>query len=262
MKPGPDAAGPAAVCTALVLSGGCLRGLAQIGALKALVAAGIRPDLVVGSSVGAVIGALYAAGRTPAEIECAAHELVVARLQRWACSRDGLWRMSGLRALVRQHPPCRQIEDFPIRFAAVATDLTDGRAAVFTQGDACDAVAASAAMPGFFVPQVVERRSYADGCLSSPLPVGVARALGGRRVIAVNTLCDTGSLQAAGLLNALLRPWRVILRSLAALEAADGDLIIAPDLAAFDVTASHHRRAVIDAGERAAAALLQAWTPA
>lgn len=258
MKPDPDGARPAPVCTALVLSGGCLRGLAQIGVLKALTAAGIRPDLVVGSSVGAVIGALYAAGRTPAEIECAALQLVVARLKRWALSRHGLWRTSGLGALLRQHLQQRQIEDFPIRFAAVATDLEDGRAAVFTRGDACDAVVASAAMPGFFVPQVVDRRSYADGCLSSPLPAKVARALGGHRVIAVNTLCDPGRLQAQGVLNALLRPSRLMLQSLAALEAVHADLIITPDLAAFDATAPHHRQAVIDAGEHAASALLRA----
>jgi NTE family protein len=209
MKPGPDGLQPARACTALVLSGGSLRGLAQIGVLKALTAAGIRPDLIVGSSVGAVVGGLYAAGCTLAQIEDAAMELVVGRLKRWAFSRHGLWCTPGLDALLRRHLAQRQIEDFPIRFAALATDLEDWRAAVFTRGDASDAIAASAAMPGFFVPKVVEGRSYADGCLSSPLPARAARALGAHRVIAVDTLCDP---------------------VLAALEAAHADQVITPDL--------------------------------
>lgn len=266
MKPDPEAAGTASgrcagarsprPYTALVLSGGCPRGLAQIGALKALERACIRPDLVVGSSVGAVIGALYAAGRTPTEIDRAAQELVVAKLRRWAFSRHGLWHAAGLRALLRQHLPHRRIEDFPIRFCAVATDLVSGGAAAFTRGDASVAVVASAAMPGFFVPQQVDGRRYADGCLSSPLPVGVARALGAHRVIAVNTLCDPGRLPVARLLDAMLRPARLMMQSLAAHEARLADLVITPDLSALDAMALTHRRSVIDAGERTASALL------
>lgn len=248
--------------TALVLSGGCLRGVAQIGVLKALAAAGIRPDLVVGTSVGAVVGALYAAGRTPADIERAAHELVVARLKCWSFSRHGLWTLKGVQALVRQHLPCQRIEDFPIRFAALATDVLTGRAATFTAGDASGVVVASAAMPGFFVPAVVAGRRYADGCLVSPLPVRAARALGAQRVIAVNTLCDPGREHAAGLLDAVLRSSRLMVQALAAHEAADADVVIAPDLAAFDTAAPRSRQAMIDEGERAARAALRQFARA
>ena len=239
-------------CTALVLSGGCLRGLAHIGVLKALQAAGVRPDLVVGTSVGAVVGALYAAGCAPATIERAAHGVKLARLKRWACSRHGLWRLDGLRSLLHSELPRHRIENFPVRFAAVATDAVSGQAVVFTRGDASEAAAASAAMPGFFVPPVVEGRRCVDGCLVSPLPVRIARSLGATRVIAVDTLCDPTPMRRPGLLDRMLGPARLMMRALAATEADEADALIAPDLGTIDVSAPEHRQAAIDAGERAA----------
>lgn len=243
---------------ALVLSGGCLHGFAQIGVLKALAAAGIRPDLVVGSSVGAVIGALYAAGRTPAELERLAQELVVARLKRWALSWRGLWQLTGVQELMRQQLPCRRIEDFPIRFAAVATDAANGRLAVLAAGDASLAVAGSAAMPGFFVPARIAGRDFLDGCLVSPLPVRVARAMGAERVIAVDTLVDPGrGRSAGGLLDALLHLPRVMMRALVEHEATGADLVIAPQLSLRAPKSAGERQAAIDAAEREATAALR-----
>ncbi|MEP7281443.1 MAG: patatin-like phospholipase family protein [Rubrivivax sp.] len=240
-------------CTALVLSGGCLRGLAQIGVLKALHALGIEPDLVVGTSVGAVVGALYAAGCPPSAIERAAHGVAIAQLKRWACSGRGLWNLSGVQSLLRRQLPRSRIEDFPIRFAAVATDVDSGRAVLFTRGDAVDSVAASAAMPGFFVAPAVGGRRCVDGCLVSPLPVHSARALGATRVIAVDTLCDPRQTGGSTVLNLLLRLPRQRMRALAALEAAAADWLITPDLAGIhDLAAPRGRQAAIDAGERAA----------
>lgn len=244
-------------CTALVLSGGCLRGCAQIGVLKALAATGIPIDLVVGSSVGAVIGALCAAGRAPAQIERLAQTLVVGQLKRWSLSGHGLWHAAGLESLMRRHLPHERIGEFPVRFAAVATDLATGRALAITAGDAGRAIAASAAMPGFFVPVVVDGRRCADGCLVSPLPVRIARCLGAQRVIAVNTLCDPARSPRSGVLDRLLRPSRLMMQALAAHEAADADLLITPDLSGLDSNAPHHRQALIDAGERDARAALQ-----
>lgn len=243
-------------CTALVLSGGCLRGLAHIGVLKALHAGGVRPDLVVGTSAGAVVGALYAAGCAPDSIERAALALEVARLKSWAFSRHGLWKLDGLQALLRRHLPQHRIEDFPIRFAAVATEAGSGQAVAFTHGEASDAVAASAAMPGFFVAPVVDGRRCIDGCLASPLPVRLARALGATRVIAVDTLCDPRQVHRPGLLDLLLGPARLMMRSLAAQEAAEADALIAPALESVDVSAPARRQAVIQAGEHAAARYL------
>ena len=235
---------------ALVLSAGCLRGYAHIGVLKALEEAGIRPDLVVGASAGAIVGALYAAGRSPTEIERAGDRLVVADLKRWALSRRGLWRGDALESLLRSLLPVARIEHFPIRFAAVATDVASGRLAVFERGDAARAAHASAAMPGLFVPARIDGRWYADAGLRSPLPVRVARELGAQTVLAVNIVCDPCDA-AGGLLARLLRPVRLLVHALAEHEAAGADLAITPRLADSD-----DRRTMIDAGARATQALL------
>ncbi len=237
---------------ALVLSGGCLRGLAQIGVLKALHAHGVRPDCVVGTSVGAVIGALYAAGCTPLDIERAALDVRVARLKQWAFSRHGLWRLTGLQTLLRRHLPVTAIEHFPIRFAAVATEWQTGRAMVIERGDAALAVSASAAMPGFFVPPTLAGRRCVDGCLVSPLPVRLARALGAAHVVAVDTLCDPGRVARPTMLDRALQPTRLLVRALADQEAREADAVIAPDLQGIDIAAPELRKAVIDAGQRAA----------
>jgi NTE family protein len=246
--------------TALVLSGGCLRGLAQIGVLKALAAAGVRPDLVVGASVGAVIGALFAAGRTPEEIERLAKAVVIARLKRWTLSRRGLWSTSGLRELLREHLPYVSIEQFPLRFAAVATDVATGQATVIDSGDASDAIVASAAMPGFFVPATVDGRFYTDGCLVSPLPVRAARALGAQRVIAVNTLCNPGHSRGRGLLDLVMRSPRMMMCALAAHEASGADLVITPPLSTLDASVATRRQALIDSGEREALRALASFS--
>ena len=239
--------------TALVLSGGCLRGYAQIGVLKALGAAGVRPDLVVGSSVGAVIGALLAAGRTVRDIEHAGEALPVSQLKRWAWSRHGLWTTAGLEAWLRHLMPVHRIEHFPVRFAAVATDAASGRIVVLQAGDACRAVCASSAMPGFFVPVMVRGRSCADACLVSPLPVRAARELGAQTIIAVDTVLDPHAARAGGLVDRVLHPWRVMARALASGEARDADVLIRPDL-----SGCHDRRSLVDAGESAAIAALRA----
>lgn len=154
---------------------------------------------------------------------------------------------------MRSHLPHERIEDFPIRFAAVATDAASGRLAVFAAGEAGSAVAASAAMPGFFVPACIGGRHYADGCLVSPLPVGVARAMGAQRVIAVNTLVDAGCPRPGGLLDTLLRTPRLMMHALAAHEAAAADLVIAPELPGGAARTARERQALIDAGHAKAA---------
>lgn len=242
---------------ALVLSGGCLRGMAQIGVLKALASAGIRPRLVVGTSVGAIVGGLFAAGLTPAEIEHAAVSLDVARLKRWTLSRLGVWSTLGMRTLLRQLLPCERIEAMPTRFAAVATDLMAGSPVVLASGDPVDAIVASAAMPGFFVPPRIGGRTYVDGCLVSPLPVGIARALGAERVIAVSTLFDPRGQRATGCLGALMHCPRLLMYALAEQEAAGADLVIAPRLPPEPGVTRSEFQALIDQGEREAAAVLR-----
>ena len=183
----PPAAGTPRPRIALVLGSGGPRGFAHIGALKVLEAEGIKPDLIVGASVGAMVGALYASGHSAAEIEQIALNLNVMSLLDVSALFSG-GRISGasLARFVNDHVDGRTIEQFPIRFAAVAVDTVEGRLAVFNRGNAGIAVRASSAIPGRFEPVRIMGVDYVDGDEETPLPIRVARHLGAQVVIAVN----------------------------------------------------------------------------
>jgi predicted acylesterase/phospholipase RssA len=202
-----------AVRTALVLSGGGAKGLAHIGVLKALDSLGIRPNIVVGSSMGAIIGGLYASGYTGREIDSLARNLPLTRLFRtyeprvptslgllppaivWEEEAGGLAFQraavleSEVNALLnagflRGNLVARgTFDSLPIPFRAVATDLLSGTPHVFATGDLAQAVRASAAIPLLFEPEFVEGRYLGDGGLSANVPISVARREGAVRLI-------------------------------------------------------------------------------
>ncbi len=179
---------------ALVLSGGSARGFAHIGVIKVLEEAGIRPDLVVGASAGAIIATLYASGKSAAEMEAISRQAEGAMagetdwLRLIRARSLGIRAGNGLHAFIAQQIGNRMIENMPIPLAVVATDLSTGAASAFTRGDAGHAVHASCAIPGAFEPVRVAGRLHADGGLASPLPVSIARTLGARKVIAIDVI--------------------------------------------------------------------------
>jgi len=184
--------------TALVLAGGGSLGAVQVGMLKALVAAGITCDFVVGSSVGAVNGAYYAAGATVENM--ARLETLWLGITRndvfpvswlsllgFARRRDFLSGSHGIRSLVERHLPYRNLEDAPIPIHVIATDLLSGEAVVLSEGNAAHAIAASSAIPVAFAPVSIGGRFLIDGAVTSNTPVRVAVALGARRLIVLPT---------------------------------------------------------------------------
>ncbi len=157
---------------ALVLSGGGARGFAHLGVLRVLEREGWRPDLVVGTSVGAIVGAMYASGLSVADIEATAATLDWSVLFDFDPVRSllggiGLGIVPGerLEQFLRQHLPL-PIERFPMPFAAVAADMEQGEVVALNQGDAARAVLASCAVPGLYAP--VRARWGARSCLQTP----------------------------------------------------------------------------------------------
>ena len=171
---------------ALVLGSGGPRGFAHIGVLKVLEQEGIRPDLIVGASVGAMVGALFAAGKSARELERMAHDINLAEF--FEIGLVGIGKASGIATqnYVNKHVGGRAIEELGIPFAAVATSLRERKLVVFTRGDTGLAVRASSANLETFEPVRIGNDEYVDGDEASPLPVRAARALGARRVIAVD----------------------------------------------------------------------------
>jgi len=250
------AARAATLRLALVLGSGGNRGHAHVGVLKVLEEAGLAPDLVVGASAGAAIGALRAAGLAAAEIERRALALDARSLADFTLSRHGYLSGAGLARYVNDAVGGRPLESLGLAFAAVATRLPTGEAVAFTRGNTGIAVQASAAIPGVFVPIRIRGAVYADGDLSSPVPVQAARRLGAARVIAVDVsadLADTPSLADIPL------EWierDVMRRALIDFEVLSADLVLRPKLPYFAGSSRAYKEMAIRAGEQAARAAL------
>ena len=173
----------------LALSGGGAAGLAHVGVLEELAAAGIPIHCVAGTSAGAMVGAAYAADRLDAfrDTMCALTRRRVLSLFDPTWPRSGLLEGRRSLELIRPHVGER-IESLSRPFAAVATDLRSGSEVVLREGDVLEAIRASIAIPGLFTPQRWRGRLLVDGGLTNPLPVDVARQLGAQFVIAVTVL--------------------------------------------------------------------------
>jgi NTE family protein len=172
---------------ALVLGSGGHRGFAHIGVLKVLEEEGLRPDIVVGSSVGALVGALYASGMPVAEMERLALELNIADFfMEWRAITGFPVSGHGLQAFVHRVLRGRTIESLPLPFVAVATRARDRKLVTFTRGDIGLAVRASGASPGLFDPVKIGDETYIDGDEASPVPIRLAREMGAAVVIAVD----------------------------------------------------------------------------
>ena len=172
----------------LALGSGAGRGWAHIGILNALTEAGIEPDIVCGTSIGALVGGVYLAGHLSV-LEKWARGLTKMRILRLLDFRmGGGGFVSGdrLGALLLRNLGGLRIEELPKPFAAVSTDLTTGHEIWFRKGPAVDAIRASYALPGVFRPVMIDGNWMVDGALVNPLPVSVCRALGAQLVIAAN----------------------------------------------------------------------------
>src|SRR6476620_12169753 len=176
----------------LALGAGCARGWAHIGVLRALNEAGIYPDIVAGTSIGAVVGGCYVAGELPA-LEEFARDLTrrkVLGFLDFNFSGSGLITGQRLRTVLEARMKDCSIESLSKRYVAVATEIGTGHEVWLSRGRMVDAMRASYALPGIFRPVRIDGRWLFDGALVNPVPVSVGRALGARNVIAVNLASD------------------------------------------------------------------------
>jgi NTE family protein len=188
--PGPYSEGRLSI--GLVLGGGAARGFAHIGVLRTLMAHGIRPDVITGTSIGAVVGGLYAAGALDAFEEwCRAltRRSVLSYLD-FRFGGSGLISGTRLARKLEEALGNTSFADVPMRLAAIATEIGTGHEIWLTRGLLTEAMAASYALPGIFPPKLIGGRWLMDGAMVNPLPISAARALGARLVIAVNLNAD------------------------------------------------------------------------
>lgn len=256
VEPSPNSRGG----VALVLSGGAARGYAHVGVIKALEAHGLRPDLVVGSSAGSIVGALYASGMSARELEERIAELGGAQFSDLEFGgfgilpgSMGLLRGDRLHRYIDDRVRWHRIEDFPIRFAVVATALDTGESQIFNAGDVGLAVVASSAVPGVLSPVAIEGRLYTDGGLSSPIPVDAARRLGARTVIAVDVVYPPRDASPRTAFGVLFQAFIIAVHRLKSVEVTRADMVIAPEIPkATGQLGFSRREQLIVAGEKAA----------
>ncbi|AWK85335.1 lysophospholipase [Azospirillum thermophilum] len=177
----------------LALGSGVARGWAHIGVLRALKRCGIEPDIICGSSVGALVGGVHLAGKLDT-LEAWARGLtrmkIVGYLDLRLRQGGGLIGGERLMAEMRHHLGDLRIEELPVPYAAIATDLVTGHEVWLQDGDLVAAMRASISLPGVFPPAAVDGRWMVDGALVNPVPVSACRALGAQMVIAVNLASD------------------------------------------------------------------------
>ncbi|MBB3107610.1 NTE family protein [Psychrobacter luti] len=213
---------------ALVLGGGGAKGFAHIGVIKALEESGITPTLVVGTSVGSLVGSLYASGYNAKQLEQLALNTSDSELTDFTLSNQGFIEGIKLKNFINAKVSGRSIEDFPISFAAVATEKHTLKKAVFSSGDAGLAVQASCSVPNIFIaPRIPEQvgKKYIDGGVVSLVPVDTARDLGADIIIAVDVTTanvNTSTSNKKLTINSLTSFWGFLESSVIANAAANG----------------------------------------
>lgn len=237
----------------LALGGGAARGFAHVGVIQVLEEAGIRPALVVGTSAGSLVAALYASGKTGAQLQQLAEIMEEASFADWTLPvfSRGVLRGEAFARYVSLQVNGRAIETMPMSLGIVATDLNTGQGVLFQRGDTALAVRASSAVPAVFQPVRISGRDYVDGGLVSPVPVRYARQMGAEIVVAVDISSPPEGNAASDTLQVLLQTFSIMSKSINALELRDADLVVRPSLADVGSADFGARSRAIQAGRRA-----------
>ena len=240
------------------MGGGAARGFAHVGVIAVLEEAGLRPSVLVGTSAGSLVAALYASGKTSAQLQQTALNMEEVAITDWMLPifGRGMFRGEALSRYVNDLVAGRLIENMAIPLGIVATDLNSGQAVLFQRGDTGLAVRASSAVPAVFVPVKINGREYVDGGLVSPVPVRFARQMGAELVIAVDISSSPEGNPAEGTLQILLQTFAIMGKSINRYELRDADLVIQPSQAGLKSADFSARQRAIDAGRAAMLAAL------
>lgn len=244
----------------LALGGGAARGFAHVGVIAVLEQHGLRPDLVVGTSAGSLVAALYASGKNPAELEAAALAMEESTLTDWTLpfANRGMLRGTALAKYVNTQVQGRSIERMPLPLGIVATDLANGEGVLFRRGDTGTAVRASSAVPGVFQPVEIAGREYVDGGLVAPVPVRYAQQMGAELVVAVDISSAPEGNAATDSFKVLLQTFAIMGQTINRHELASAQVVVRPPLKGVGSAAFNERQRSIAAGREAMLAALPA----
>src|SRR5580700_11216189 len=234
----------------LALGGGFARGMAHIGVLKVLEEERIPVRIVAGTSVGALIGAVYCSGLSLEELEKVAHSCRFTTFARWTVSRYGFASNDRMVSFLTRVLKVKTFEDLRIPLGVTATDFNTGKGVVFHSGSIIDPVRASCAYPGMFLPVNIRGRWLVDGMLSNPVPTRPLREMGAERVLAVHLKGQWSKDSAPrNLFDVIGQSFAIAQDMMGHLWRGDADLIVEPDVAGFGYDDSKRAGELIRAGE-------------
>lgn len=242
----------------LALGGGAARGFAHVGVIQVLEEAGIKPDLVAGTSAGSLVAALHASGRNGSQLQRIAETMDEATFTDWTLPlfSRGMLRGDALARYVHQQVGGRRIEELAMPLGILATDLQSGQGVLFERGNIATAVRASSAVPALFQPVRITGRDYVDGGLVAPVPVRQARQMGAELVIAVDISQQPEANAPGDVFQILLQTFSIMSKSINTLELRGVDLVVVrPALNGVSGADFAARNRAIQAGR---AAMLQA----
>ena len=237
---------------AIALGGGGAKGFAHIGVIKVLESHGIKPKIVTGTSAGSFVGSIYASGQSPYALQNIALKLEEADIRDLTLNKQGFLLGQKLQNYVNQQVGSKAIQEFPIRFAAVATELGTGKKTSFIKGNAGQAVRASCSIPNAFVPATIAGKQYVDGGLVSPIPVRTAKDMGADIVIAVDISARPKGDRPMSMWGLLDQTINIMGQQSINEELAQANVVIQPEVGHLGVMDLKARHESILAGERAA----------
>jgi NTE family protein len=243
----------------LALGGGFARGLAHIGVLKVLEEEGIPVNFIAGTSVGSVIGAAYCSGISAKELEEIAGLVRFKDFARWTLSRYGFASNDRMERFLKKMLRCHIFEELKVPLAVAATDFASGEGVVFRSGPLVDAVRASCAYPGMFLPVNVNGRLMVDGLLAHAVPTVPVKEMGAQRVIAVYLSAHWVNLNGPRhIFDVIGQCFSIAQSKMSGLWETAADVILQPDVRGFSYDGFDRAPELIRAGEVAARQALPA----
>jgi NTE family protein len=243
----------------LALGGGFARGIVHVGVLKVLEQEGIPISFVAGTSVGALIGAAYCSGVSPAELEEIAARVRFKDLARWTLSRYGFATNMRMITFLNKILKVHTFEELQVPLAVTATDFGSGEGVVFRTGPLVDAVRASCAYPGVFLPVKVNGRLLVDGMLAHSLPTKPARDMGADKVLAVTLRSHWVNSDGPRHIFDVIGQCFSIAQDVNCTQARScADLVIEPDVTGYRYDDFERSAALVKIGEEATRAAMPA----
>lgn len=239
------------------LGGGVGYGFAHIGVLEVLEKYGIKPDIISGTSVGSLIGGLYASGFSDQQIKDLAMQINWDKLLKFTLPKEGLLSLDGLNEIIDKNIKIKNIEETKIKFAVVATDLCDNKEKIFLNGPISSAIRASCSIPGIFTPYKDGTHIYVDGGLVNNLPIKVAFDMGADFVIGVDITAKAFGLRIkhADIFNIVWKSLQVVIQRNTLLEnynsLSEKCIVIEPDVSQFNPFDLSKKNEILQKGKEA-----------